>query len=124
MPKKPETSRTIAPEDLAPGQFVAVSRVTYELISDEEVERPFSHDLTPRRIRLIPCDAGEPLKVISVSVPFVMVRSAKGAHDTLDLRRIELMQLGTTYGRASYERMRKDHKERKPNKSKRRSPNP
>lgn len=109
MPPVIETSRPVSAEDLSPGQFVALSRITYELIPDDP-DSPWRQDLIPQRIRLMPCDAGRPLKVIAISVPFVLVRTPEGTPLTLDLRRVELMRLGAVFGREAYGRLRKAHR--------------
>ena len=53
----------------------------------------------PIRIEYTPCDCGTPLRVESVCLPFVFVRSPAGTHSTLDVRRTELTRLPNDYAK-------------------------
>lgn len=113
-------SRRLAPEDVTPGQYVCV------LMRHERIWRfdPVGCTLESHRVRDMPEQdeeadsqvggrAGAPLRVLAVSLPFVVVRAvgiprAAEASDaasarracTLDLRQVELAEVGRAYARA------------------------
>lgn len=117
--QQPGLARRLAPEDVAPGQYACVL-VRHEVYHrfDCEQERYVGH-----RVRELPeldsdgdeqagGRAGQPLRVLSVCLPFVVVRavgmarpSAEGEATgrrvrTLDLRQVELVEVSTAYARA------------------------
>jgi hypothetical protein len=85
---------TVAGEDVSCGDFVALLNTTYELPSylwdgcDASL-RP--HELV--RLRMIPSEAGTPLKVFAVCLPFLYVKNTSGELKTLDLRRQQIVRL-------------------------------
>ena len=97
---EPTLAKPLAPEDVRPGDYVAVL--------DEEYELPtivWSCDagITGRdevvRIRLRPRDATAPMRVEEVCVPYVFVRKPCGKHETLDLRACRLARLNRGYAK-------------------------
>ena len=93
-PRKPTLARAVHAEDLAPGDFAAVL--------NEIVEWPsfFWSDcaatLTPEenvRTQRIPCNAGEPLRIEAICLPFVYAKDARGELRTLDVRQAQLVRL-------------------------------
>lgn len=113
-------SRRLAPEDVSPGQYVCV------LMRHERMWRfdPIACAFESHRVREMPelgeeADneasgrAGAPLRVLAVSLPFVVVRAVgvpRAGEDsdaaqarrarTLDLRQVELAEVGPAYARA------------------------
>jgi hypothetical protein len=79
---------TLAPEDVACGDFVAVLNMTFELPTymwdAAQAMLPVDELI---RLQLIPSDSGVPLKVFGVCLPFVYVKSTAGDVLTLDTRR-------------------------------------
>lgn len=92
-PKSPTVSqatsavRRLAPEDIARGDYLAVLHEVYEVSPfgcfDES---PLRTERPPLRLAFIPREPRALLKVVSVCVPFVVVRNPAGEHSTLDLR--------------------------------------
>ncbi len=91
---EPRAAATVAGEDLACGDYVSLLNEMVELpsflwdccgasLSPEEVVR----------LRLIPDDAGQPLRVIAICLPFVYAKTPKGETVTLDTRRMQLVRL-------------------------------
>jgi len=85
---------TVAGEDIHCGDYVALLNIICEvpsylwdscqaMLSAQEVVR----------LRLIPSDAGVPLKVFAVCLPFIYVKDTKGDLQTLDLRRQQIVRL-------------------------------
>lgn len=54
----------------------------------------------PVRMRCRPVDAGVPLKVEEICLPFVLATTPLGAPHTLDVRQVQLARLSRRYGRA------------------------
>ena len=107
------TSRQCAPEDLKAGDYISIARVTCELLP-ACFDEPFTpqRDLEPLRFSFMPDNAGKPLKIKQLCLPFVLVKQANGRHETLDLRRHHVLKLDTAYGKKAFKRLRKDRKEK------------
>ena len=113
MSKSLKTIRTLAPEDVRVGDYVAITQLVVELPSffwDDSATRDPSD---PVRMPWIPGDGGLPRRVVDVCLPFVFVEEPDGRHCTLDMRRHRLARLSKRYARAALKRMAKDRK-RKP----------
>ena len=101
-------ARALAPEEIQIGDYVAQLFVTYDLPSylwntcDTSL-RP--HELV--RLQLMPATGGTPLKVISVCLPFVIVKTPTGDPKTLDIRQTTLARLDTHYAKASWKALKK-----------------
>jgi hypothetical protein len=94
-------SRSLAPEDLKCGDFVAILQ--------EVVEWPsfFWHSdaglLPPNEpVRLVVRggSGGTPLKIKAICLPFVFVKNPCGQHQTLDVRQHRLVRLNAEYAQA------------------------
>ena len=97
--KKP--SRVIGPEDVRIGDYLTVTHTTYEFIADP-CAGITQDEVKPARVTVIPWDAGRPVKVVAVCLPFVLVVDASRNTDTLDLRRHRIAKLGKDYGRKAF----------------------
>lgn len=97
-------SRLIGPEDVRPGIFVTVSHETFQFIPNENGGLDGGH-IEPAHVTVIPCDAGQPLLVKNVCLPFVLVTDPKGSCYSLDLRRARLARLSTGFGKEAFTRM-------------------
>lgn len=91
----------VGPEDLHPGDYVTVAHTTYEFFADF-CALGENRDVTPTRITMIPDEAGQPMKVLAVCLPFVLVRYTNRVAGTLDLRRHRVAKLSDTYGRKAF----------------------
>ena len=54
----------------------------------------------------IPWNSGEPLQVLAVCLPFVLLRDAEGSRQAVDLRRARLVRVSLAYARAAFEMAR------------------
>ena len=101
----------MAPEDVRCGDFVAVLHVVCEVPSyfwsAESFRLP--HDELVR-IQHIPDDAGMPLKVKFICLPFVFAKNSAGERKTLDLRTCRLARLDRAYAKAAWKACRKAHR--------------
>jgi len=111
MVAKLKTIRRVAPEDLRVGQFVAVTAMFCQFLPADRDLRP-SEVMDAARVRAIPADAGQPLRVEGVCLPFVLVRCPDGAAWTLDTRRHQITRLPKRFGKDAFRRMKPKGKRR------------
>jgi len=101
-------AKALAPEEIRPGDFVAVLHEIAELPSFYWCADAALH---PRdelvRIRFIPTCEALPLKVKSVCLPFVLVKSPRGERQTLDLRKCRLARLEGAYAGVAWKAYKK-----------------
>jgi len=103
------SARSVAPEDLRRGVYVALQSVIEEEspvvhVGDGAVE-------PPRLIRYeyLPPSAA-PMRVVAVSLPYVLVKLPSGDHWTLDVRRYRLSVLPVRYGRLAFAKLNDEKK--------------
>jgi len=94
------------PEDIRPGDAVGILQI------HAEVFWPFDDEYLLRargpllRFTCLPCGPLQPLEVVSVCLPFVLVRQPDGRHLTLDIRRCRLARLSEEFARKATKRLR------------------
>lgn len=100
------TARPAAPEDLRAGQYIAVTRV---MLEDTPLfcDRALGRDMPVMRAWLMPGCAGDPMRIVSICLPFVLVETPERRCRTLDLRRWQIVRLPKGYGRTAFERLAK-----------------
>jgi len=107
-------AQTLAPEEIRPGDFVAILHEVCELPS-----YMWCGDaaLLPRdelvRIRLMPSAEAVPLKVRAVCLPFVLAKEPAGRRRTLDVRRCRLARLDWTYAKEAWSAYRRPRRGKK-----------
>jgi hypothetical protein len=85
---------TIAGEDLACGDYIALLNETIDFPSflwDACGASLSPHELV--RLKVIPGNAGYPLRVIAICLPFVYAKTPSGETATIDTRRTQLVRL-------------------------------
>jgi hypothetical protein len=101
-------ARALAPEDVRPGDFVALLDEMHELPSFWWC---LDSALHPRdrlvRLRMIPTHESLPLRVKSVCLPFVLTKQPSGQCRTLDLRRCHIARLDRTFATAAWKAYKK-----------------
>jgi hypothetical protein len=101
-------AKPLAPEDIRPGDFVAPLYVIAEVPSfwwrADGWNLPIDE---PVRIRLTPPSDGAPLKVRSVCVPFVLVKTATGGQSTIDVRTCQLARLDAAHAARAWKACKK-----------------
>ncbi len=119
-PAPMNAAHPVAAEDLRIGDFITVVEVDMQYM-------PFSCDDAfdpPRRaarLAYLPDNAGWPLKVVTIGLPFVLVRWPSGRHGVVDLRTDRIVRLASTFGNKAFALLnpnRKDKKSRKKQKNK------
>lgn len=102
---------TLAGEDVARGDFVALLNSVCELPSylwnscdallpaDELV-----------RLKFIPSEAGTPLKVFAICLPFIYATTAEGMTETIDLRQSQIVRLDRASAKKVWRQLKQDSK--------------
>ena len=98
---------SVAPEDLQRGDYVAVASVIHEFPSffwccDAEGVSPDE----VVRIQTLPPDAGSPLRIKAVCLPFVFVKSPHGEVQSMDVRQIRFVRLRRRYAKTAWKALR------------------
>lgn len=92
---------TVAGDDLEVGQYVAVLSEIREYLPmfwDDSAGSGLSPHETVR-IPFTPANAGEPLRIEAICIPFVFVRTPGGDHRSLDIRSLRLARLDAGYAK-------------------------
>jgi hypothetical protein len=113
MERETYIARLLAPEDIRPGQFVAVLHVVDEYLPLGCLFGETWTPIEPLRVLWLPEPRGLPMKVLDVCLPFVLVKRPKGDCRTLDVRRQRLARVSTRFGRAAFERVKAARRKRK-----------
>jgi hypothetical protein len=100
-------ARPLAAEDLRCGDFVSV---LHEIVEWPSFYWPCEAQLLPPgelvRIQTRPDCSGQPLKVKSLCLPFVFVKTPPGPHRILDIRHHTLVRLTPHYARLVWKSLR------------------
>ena len=107
MEKKDEKtiSKALPPEDIRPGDYVSVTHVLGEFLPCFS-EMPWQ-PVELIRVMMLPWQV-QPMKVVEVCLPFVLVRKVSGKHETLDVRRYRLARVSKDFGRKAFKRLQID----------------
>ena len=111
---EPTVASTVFGEDIACGDFVALLNETVDVPSylwDSCGTSLSPHELV--RLKLIPGDAGQPLKVIEICLPFVYAKMPNGDTTTIDIRRLQLVRLDSQCAKAIWKKQRSKSKKKK-----------
>lgn len=90
-------TRQIAPDDIKVGDYVAITHQQIQCIDYYASE--YKHEMTLARLQLIynDDDAGIPLLVMRLCLPFVLVRKPDKKYQMVDIRRFRLVKLDDQY---------------------------
>ena len=95
---KTRTTRTIAPEDIRVGEHVAILKVSYEYLSFLWCFDSTGDKSTPVRVTFLPFqDVGQPLKVLAVCLPFVVVSRSNSRKFSIDVRACQIGRVHEDY---------------------------
>jgi hypothetical protein len=103
-----ELAARVPPEDLRRGDDVAILNEIHEIPSflwDCGSAPGTSGPLI--RVQTWPHQAGAPLHVQTICLPFVLVETPTGEAQTLDVRQVQLVRLSGDYARRARKRLRK-----------------
>jgi hypothetical protein len=101
-------AKVLAPEDIQPGDFVTPLSMVSELPSFWWCGGSWNlpHD-QPVRVRLTSGCDGIPLRVKSLCLPFVPIKSPNGQESTIDLRKCQVARLDQEFARLSWKAYKK-----------------
>ena len=105
---------TVAGEDLACGDFVALLTESVDVPSylwDGCGVSLSPHEMV--RLQLYPDEAGEPLKVFALCLPFVYAKSPGGRTVTIDTRRMQLVRLDRQCAKVVWKKLRPSTKKKR-----------
>jgi hypothetical protein len=106
----------LAPEDLRPGQDVAILTEVYEcptwLWCGELPPGTRPDELV--RLQSMGRGGGRPLRIKAVCLPFVLVTRSDGKSRTLDIRRVQLVKLDRAYAKIVRKALRRNVSTRLP----------
>jgi hypothetical protein len=103
-----ELARSLAAEDIRLGDVIAVLDAVYEFPSflwNGEFSGLAPDE--PVRVRLRSRQAGRPLKVRAICLPYVLVETPAGRRRTVDVRQCRLVRLGDAYARKAWKQFAK-----------------
>ncbi len=107
-------AKALAPEEIRPGDYVALLNVVCELPSffwcDDAALMPREQ---PVRIQFTPGSGSAPMKVKSVCLPFVLLKHPDGRKFTLDVRRSKLARLGTDFAKIAWKALKSQRSKKK-----------
>jgi len=98
---------TVAGEDLVCGDYVSLLNETVEFPSfmwDACGASLPPHELV--RLKMIPGNAGQPLKVVAICLPFVYAKTPSREMTTIDTRRAQLVRLDRTCAKVIWKELR------------------
>jgi hypothetical protein len=102
-------AKALAPEEVRLGDFVTPLFVIAEVPSywwcADDWSLPRGE---PVRIRFMPPCDGVPLKVKSVCLPFVLVKTPAGEQSTLDMRKCQLARLDKSHAKRAWKAYKKN----------------
>ena len=104
---EPRAAATVAGEDLAYGDYIALLNETVDFPSflwDACGASLSPHELV--RLKVIPDNAGYPLRVIAICLPFVYAKTPSGETATIDTRRTQLVRLHRKCAKAIWKELR------------------
>lgn len=102
------TSRPLAPEDIRPDDYVAVLSCVAEYLPLFCIEDVQWMKVEPVRVAWMPPHGLQPMRVIDVCLPFILVRTIDGSHATLDVRRWRLARVSRRFGKKVFKRLTRD----------------
>lgn len=110
-PRAPTLAKTLAPEDVLRGDYVTPLHTLCEVPSfywsGDQWQRPREE---PVRMQFMAPEAGVPLKVKRVCLPFVVVEHPLYGGQMIDLRRCRLARLDRAYAKSARKAMKKAHR--------------
>jgi len=106
-----KTAKALAPEDVRTGDYVALLHVVREIPSFWWCGEmgPIRAD-EPVRIPFLPNNGGMPLRVRSVCLPFILVKTPSGNLRHLDVRRHRLARLDPKHALAAWKACKKSRR--------------
>jgi hypothetical protein len=99
-------ARAVAPEDLQAGDYIYVLGELLEMMPCIFDREHWRHPET-LKLMVLPYSDKEPMKVIDVCLPVLLVKDKSGKCETLDTRLFRFARLPDRFGRKVFKRLRK-----------------
>lgn len=93
MNKEITFTRRLAPEDITPGTYIAITSRTHQIYPYWLLDAYNAHTISTVSFSCTSCSDGEPRRVLAVCLPFVLTENAKGWTETLDIRLTSLVEV-------------------------------
>lgn len=118
---KPTLAKTLAPEDIAGGDYVALLSIDRDFpllawLCDPMPSQQSEVIRLKQRIDL----CRDPFRVLEVCLPFVFIKRPSGQHATLDVRCCELVRLDPAYAKRVWKALKPKKRSAKRNKGSKR----
>lgn len=114
-------ARQVAAEDLNPRDYIAILRTVNEWMPLFSAGEEWAGRSRPQRLVWLPDDDElDAMRVVSISLPYVLVAKPDGSHKTLDTRQVWLARLPAAFGRKAFRCLKPIEKERKKSRRRRR----
>ncbi len=105
MDEEVTISKPVAPEDIRADDYVAITEDVLQFVRWECGAAIPGSGPELGSVLCYPIRGPEPLRVVLVCLPFVLVEDAKGKHRTLDVRQVRLTRLTERFGKKSFKRL-------------------
>ena len=99
-------ARAVAPEDLRAGDYIYVLGELLEVMPCLLDREQWQHPETVK-LMVLPYSGKEPMKVVEVCLPVLLVKDKSGKCETLDARLFRFARLPDRFGRKVFKRLRK-----------------
>jgi len=96
-------AQPLAPEDIVPGQYITPLVRVQERFPNLYSDDAFVDKTESFRITFVP-HVRNPVRVLEVCLPFVLIETPKGKTRMLDLRRYRLARVSDRFGEAMFAR--------------------
>ncbi|MBX3375763.1 MAG: hypothetical protein KF678_02015 [Phycisphaeraceae bacterium] len=91
-------SRRLAPEDILPGMFIAITARTHQVYPYWLLDGWNTQRVEPVAFSCMTCSDGDPRRVLAVCLPFVLTENSRGWTETLDVRLCAIVQVDEMFG--------------------------
>lgn len=105
MNEESDISRPLAPEDIREDDYVAVIGEILQIVRWDCAPAIPGTPPETAHVLCFPYEDAEPLRVVSVCLPFVLVRDARDKHRTLDTRQLRLARVSERFGKKAFKRL-------------------
>lgn len=99
-------ARAVAPEDIQAGDYIYVLGELLEMMPCILDSERWQHPET-LKLMVLPYSGKEPMKIVEVCLPVLLVKDKSGKCETLDARLFRFARLPDRFGRKVFKRLRK-----------------
>ncbi len=96
--------RQVRADDVCVGDYVVVMHESYDFVSMACFSDADSTKV--ERVTVLPNETKPPVRIEAVCVPFLMVKAVGGKRTMVDMRRVQLGQVSSRFGRSVFAALR------------------